>query len=73
MLLVGVDEPVAPGDGRAQGLLTTRVPGQRQAQDLVEVPEQWGPMDVGAYEIQGQQKITCSGADTIFCNGFDAR
>ena len=59
MLLVGVDQPVAPGDRRPQGLLTMRMPGQRQAQDLVEVAEQsprWQQPDPrsGELERQGQ-------------------
>ena len=36
--------------------------------DLPDVPNQYGPMDLGAYEIQ----LSCAQADTIFCNGFEA-
>lgn len=35
--------------------------------DLPNVPNQFGPMDLGAYEIQP----ACSSTDTIFCNGFE--
>ncbi|MFI4969167.1 MAG: hypothetical protein ACHP7D_03105 [Lysobacterales bacterium] len=45
--------------------------GNPRTLDLIDVPDQWGPLDVGAYEIQTQEKFTCSVADTIFCNGFD--
>ena len=44
--------------------------GNPRTLDLIDVPNQWGPMDVGAYEIQ-TQGVGCSVADTIFCNGFD--
>jgi len=39
--------------------------------DLGDVPNQFGPVDVGAYEIQTQLPGACAVADTIFCNGFD--
>lgn len=35
--------------------------------DLPNVPNNFGPMDLGAYEIQP----ACSSADTVFCNGFE--
>jgi hypothetical protein len=35
--------------------------------DLPDIPNQFGPMDLGAYEIQ----LSCAQADTIFCDGFD--
>jgi hypothetical protein len=35
--------------------------------DLPEVPNNFGPMDLGAYEIQPP----CSAADTVYCDGFD--
>jgi len=35
--------------------------------DLPDVPNNFGPMDLGAYEIQP----ACSSTDTVFCNGFD--
>lgn len=40
--------------------------------DLDDVPNLFGPADVGAYEIQTQlPPSACAVADTIFCNGFD--
>jgi hypothetical protein len=42
--------------------------GNPRTLDLFDVSDHWGPMDVGAYEIQIQG---CAGADTIFCNGFE--
>lgn len=65
--------PSSPGVDFAPANDGIDLDGNPRTLDLVDVPDQWGPMDVGAYEIQGQQKITCSVADTIFCNGFDAR
>ena len=35
--------------------------------DLSSVPNNFGPMDLGAYEIQP----ACSSSDTVFCDGFD--
>lgn len=35
--------------------------------DLPGVPDTFGPMDLGAYEIQP----ACSSTDTVFCDGFD--
>lgn len=37
--------------------------------DLPDVPNNFGPMDLGAYEIQP----ACAGNDTIFCDGFDGQ
>jgi hypothetical protein len=34
---------------------------------LTDVPNTFGPLDLGAYEIQ----LGCARADTVFCNGFD--
>lgn len=40
--------------------------------DLADVPNVFGPTDLGAYEIQTQlAPQPCSAADTIFCDGFD--
>jgi len=41
--------------------------GKPRDVDLSEVPNMFGPRDVGAYELQ----FVCS-PDTIYCNGFDA-
>ncbi len=40
---------------------------QPRTVDLPGVANQFGPLDLGAYEIQP----ACSTGDTIFCNGFD--
>jgi hypothetical protein len=37
-------------------------------QDLLDVPNQQGPRDLGAYERQGG---VCDASDTIFCTGFE--
>jgi hypothetical protein len=35
--------------------------------DLLGIANQYGELDLGAYERQ----FACAGADTVFCNGFD--
>jgi hypothetical protein len=45
--------------------------GNPRTLDLIDVPDQWGPTDVGAYEIQAQGTAGCAATDTIFCNGFE--
>jgi hypothetical protein len=37
--------------------------------DLPSLPNNFGPMDLGAYELQ--QAPPCIASDTIFCNGFE--
>lgn len=60
----GVD--YAPASGRAHDLdLNPR------AIDLADVPNLFGPMDLGAYELQDGGVASCVIADTIFCTGFD--
>jgi hypothetical protein len=46
--------------------------GNPRSVDLLDIPDGWGTMDVGAYEIQSQVQLACAVADTIFCNGFDS-
>jgi hypothetical protein len=41
--------------------------GHTRVVDLPGAPNAFGPMDLGAYEIQA----ACSVADTVFCDGFD--
>ena len=41
--------------------------GNTRVVNLPGVPDVYGPMDVGAYEIQ----LACAVSDTIFCDGFD--
>jgi hypothetical protein len=43
--------------------------GNARVVNLPDVPDVYGPMDVGAYEIQS----SCAVADTIFCDGFDGQ
>lgn len=45
--------------------------GNPRTIDLNDIPNVFGPLDLGAYEIQTQAAGACSAADTIFCNGFD--
>ena len=47
--------------------------GNPRTLDLTDVADQWGPMDVGAYEIQATKILGCSVSDTIFCDGFDGQ
>jgi len=40
--------------------------------DLLDIANDFGPMDLGAYEIQTQlPPPSCAVADTIYCNGFE--
>jgi hypothetical protein len=39
--------------------------------DLPGVPNEYGPLDLGAYEIQ--RVFACGTADTIFCDGFETQ
>ncbi|MEO7326310.1 MAG: hypothetical protein ABIW82_15920 [Dokdonella sp.] len=41
--------------------------GRTRVVDLPDIANEFGPMDLGAYEIQ----LACAGNDTIFCDGFD--
>lgn len=45
--------------------------GEARAVNL-PIPDQFGPMDLGAYEIQLGTVLACAGTDTIFCNGFES-
>ena len=46
---------------------------QRRVVDLPNVANNFGPMDLGAYEIQLSTVLACANADTIFCDGFDGQ
>jgi len=61
----------SPGVDMAPALDGVDLDGNPRTLDLVDVPNLFGPMDVGAYEIQVQGLLGCAVADTIFCNGFD--
>ncbi|HEV7490927.1 MAG TPA: hypothetical protein VGO25_08985, partial [Rhodanobacteraceae bacterium] len=60
----------SPGVDMAPVLGDVDLDGNPRAVDLLDIPNGWGTMDVGAYEIQTQIG-TCAISDTIFCNGFD--
>lgn len=46
--------------------------GNPRTTDLLDIVNDFGPTDLGAYEIQTQlPPPSCAVADTIFCNGFD--
>ena len=59
------------GVDMAPGLDGLDLDGNPRTVDLLDIPNGWGVMDVGAYEIQAQVKSSCSVGDTIFCDGFD--
>jgi hypothetical protein len=42
---------------------------QPRAVDMLLVNDLFGPMDIGAYELQ--RAPPCIAGDTIFCNGFE--
>lgn len=54
----------------ASGAIAVDLDGGLRSVDLDDVPNVYGPMDLGAYEISAQAEA-CSAADTIFCDGFD--
>ena len=56
----------SPGVDFAPAVAGTDLDGDPRTLDLVDVPNLYGPTDLGAYEIQTQ------GADTIFDNGFES-
>lgn len=39
--------------------------------DLASVPNDFGPLDLGAYEVQLSAVLACARDDTVFCNGFE--
>jgi predicted outer membrane repeat protein len=45
--------------------------GQVRVVDLPTVPNSFGPLDLGAYEVPLSAVLACAAADTIFCDGFD--
>jgi hypothetical protein len=49
------------------GSTTADLDGNTRVVNLPGVPDVYGPMDLGAYEIQS----ACANSDTIFCDGFD--
>jgi len=63
--------PTSMGIDMAPALDGADLDGNPRTVDQLGIPDQWGPMDVGAYEIQSQIQFGCAVADTIFCYGFD--
>ena len=46
--------------------------GNPRTFDLTDVPDTFGPMDLGAFEIvTPPPPPSCMVADTVFCNGFE--
>jgi hypothetical protein len=45
--------------------------GRNRVVDLWDTPTEFGPMDLGAYEIQLDQIFPCARDDTIYCDGFE--
>ncbi len=45
--------------------------GNPRVVDLSVIPNRFGPMDLGAYEVQTAS--ACLASDTIFCDGFDGQ
>jgi hypothetical protein len=43
------------------------------AHRVVDLPraDDFGPLDLGAYEVQIQEVLACATGDTIFCSGFE--
>lgn len=50
---------------------TIDLDGNPRIVDLPNVANNFGAMDLGAYEIQLTAVLSCAVADTIFCNGFE--
>ncbi|MEP7098664.1 MAG: hypothetical protein ABI748_13465, partial [Dokdonella sp.] len=61
---LGVDD--APVDPSVPALDLDR---RTRVVDLPDIANNFGPRDLGAYEIQ----LACAGNDTIFCDGFDGQ
>jgi hypothetical protein len=63
--------PTSMGVDMAPALDGVDLDGGLRTVDQLNIPDVWGPMDVGAYEIQTKILFGCAVADTIFCYGFD--
>jgi hypothetical protein len=59
-----------PGVDMAPALGGLDLDGNSRDVDLPDIPNGWGTMDVGAYEIQDRTNA-CAAADTVFCDGFE--
>jgi hypothetical protein len=62
--------PTSIGVDYAPGFSDVDLDGKPRTLDLPDVPNTYGPMDLGAYEVQSD---ACTASDTIFCNGFDGQ
>ena len=66
---LGVDS--APID-TSQLATTKDLDRKSRVVDLPTVePNNLGPMDLGAYEVQLSAVLSCAIDDTVFCNGFE--
>lgn len=65
---LGVDSAPVETGGSATHADLDRKP---RVVDLPGVPNDFGPMDLGAYEIQLDSVLACAREDTVFCNGFE--
>jgi len=61
---LGVDSAPAASDPNSPKL---DFDGKPRVHDEASIPNQFGPMDLGAYELQP----SCGQADTVYCNGFE--
>jgi len=63
-------QPTSPGvDFAPAGTSSTDLDGNPRVVDLSVIANRFGPMDLGAYEVQTAS--ACLASDTIFCNGFE--
>ncbi len=62
----------SPGIDEAPANSGLDLDGNPRSTDLLDIPNDFGPTDLGAYEIQTQLPPPgCAVADTIYCNGFE--
>jgi hypothetical protein len=62
----------SPGVDFAPEIDGVDLDGNPRTVDLLDIANMFGPMDLGAYEIQTQLPPPgCAVADTIYCNGFE--
>ena len=64
--ILGIDSAVIETGSGGTQLDLDRKP---RVVDLQSIPDNFGPMDLGAYELQSA--FACGAGDTIFCNGFE--
>jgi hypothetical protein len=65
-------QPTSPGIDVAPLIDDYDLDGNYRTVDLINVPDDFGPADLGAYELQTQPPpLSCLVGDTIFCDGFD--